>query len=110
MCGRLAVILAVSSLALLAPTRAMAAPTPVTIPEGVSPPLDTKGQGLCIASAVSMQPTLDFGFLNAGNYNGNLNTYMEAHAKDRVESVQHTVTDLSNNVVIGNQTISYGDF
>ena len=88
----------------------VASATPVTINEGVAPPLPGKGQGLCIASATTMQPQLDFGFLNSGNFNGGVNSFMEAHAGDRIHSILNTPFDLSNNIVIAGQTISYGDF
>src|SRR4051812_34879834 len=82
---------------LLLPATAGAANT--VIPSPVNVPLTVDGTGLCIASAVSSDANFltDFGNLNAGNYNGNLNTFMEAHAMDRVESVVHTLLDLSNN-------------
>jgi outer membrane exchange protein TraA len=82
---------------------------PVVIPMNVGDALKGQGTGLCIAQAISQSPQADFGNLNVGNYNGSLNTFMEAHAKDRVESVIRTLLDLSNNNSSGLQA-SFGDF
>lgn len=93
----------------LLPATARAAET--VIPSPVALPLTVDGTGLCIASAVSQNLLTDFGNLNAGNYNGSLNTFIEAHAKDRIESVVHTLLDLSNNNDTGAPVKpSYGDF
>src|SRR6185369_4995824 len=54
-------------------------------------------------------PAIDFGNLNAANYSGTLNTFIEAHKADRVESVIRTILDLSNNNNTGLK-LSYGDF
>jgi outer membrane exchange protein TraA len=102
---------ALAGLLSLLPFTARAAET--VIPSAVALPLTVDGTGLCIASAISPDATflMDFGNLNAGNYNGSLNTFMEAHAKDRVESVVHTLLDLSNNNDSGALVkASYGDF
>lgn len=98
--GLLALILAI-------PTPAQA--DPVTISEPVAPPLEGNGFGLCMASAVSSSPSADFGFLDQGNYNGSLNSFIEAHRDDRVESTLRTPFDLSNNNISGTQA-SLGDF
>lgn len=82
---------------------------PVVIPTAIADVLKGQGTGLCIAQAVSTTPQQDFGNLNQSNYNGSLNTFMEAHAKDRTESVLRTLLDLSNNNSSGLQS-SFGDF
>lgn len=82
---------------------------PVIIPTAVAEVLEGQGTGLCIAQAISQSPASDFGNLNVGNYNGSLNTFIEAHKGDRVESVIRTLLDLSNNNSSGLQS-SFGDF
>ena len=102
---------ALAGLLSLLPLTARAANT--VIPSPVNVPLTVTGTGLCIASAISSDANFitDFGNLNVGNYNGSLNTFMEAHAMDRVESVVHTLLDLSNNNDSGALVkASYGDF
>ena len=94
---------------LLLSIAASAHAAPVTIPEPVAPPLDGVGQGLCVASAISESPSVDFGFLNRDNYNAGINTFIEAHVDDRVEGTISTALDLSNNNASGTQ-LSYGDF
>ncbi len=102
---------ALAGLLSLMPLTARAANT--VIPTPVAVPLKVDGTGLCIASAISSDANflMDFGTLNAGNYNGSLNTFMESHSKDRVTSVVHTLLDLSNNNDSGALVkASYGDF
>ncbi len=82
---------------------------PVVISGPVTPPLTSEGNGLCAATAVSTVPGTDFGTLGVANYNGNLNTFMEAHIMDRVEGTVRTLLDLSNNNATGLK-LSYGDF
>jgi hypothetical protein len=61
--------------------------TPVTITGGaVAPSPDVPGMGLCMASAVSIQPAQDFSQSQA-SFNTSLNDFMEVHKADRVESV-----------------------
>lgn len=82
---------------------------PVTIPTPAAAPTGVSGTGLCMASAVSASPATDFGFLNVGNYNASLNTFIDSHESDRTEAVLRTVFDLSNNNASGTQA-SFGDF
>nr|QAT78136.1 TraA [Aetherobacter sp.] len=101
--------IALAGLLALLPMKARAAETVVGLP--VALPLTVDGTGLCIASAVSQNVLADFDGLNTFNYNGRLNTFIEAHALDRIESVVHTLLDLSNNNDSGAQVKpSYGDF
>ncbi|MBK8258854.1 MAG: hypothetical protein IPK82_40120 [Polyangiaceae bacterium] len=85
-----------------------AAADPVIIPNSIANPLQGQGTGLCIAQAISANPAVEFN-LNVSNYNGGLNTFMEQHLNDRVESVLRTLLDLSNNNSSGLQA-SFGDF
>lgn len=104
---RIAVVLA--GLLSLLPSRAGAAET--IIPSPVALPLTVDGTGLCIATAISKNLVGDFGNLDAGNYNGSINSFIEAHKVDRVESVVRTLLDLSNNNDSGSLVKpSYGDF
>ena len=89
------------------PRGALAAP--VTIPSAVADAIAGQGQGLCVASAVSTTPNLDFGALAAGTYNAGMNAFMEAHKADRTERVLRSIFDLSNNNSSGLK-LSYGDF
>ncbi len=82
---------------------------PVTISNAVAPALPEDGGGLCSATAISESPAVDFGFLNTGNYISSMNSFMEAHELDRVESTLMTPFDLSNNNASG-LALSYGDF
>ncbi len=101
--------IALAGLLALLPATARAAETVVGLP--VALPLTVDGTGLCIASAVSQNVLADFDGLNTLNYNGRINTFIEAHAADRIESVVHTLLDLSNNNDSGAQVKpSYGDF
>ena len=89
---------------------AAASAAPVVISGPVAPPLPPfKGTGLCVATAASTNATSDFAGLNVGNYNGELNAFMEGHANSRTESIVGTLLDLSNNNASGFQQ-SYGDF
>lgn len=107
---RIGVALAVL-LSLLPFTARSALAAETTVPLPVALPLTVDGTGLCLASAISQNLQADFGNLNASNYNGGINTFIEAHAKDRIEGVIHTVLDLSNNNDSGAQVKpSYGDF
>lgn len=85
-----------------------ASATPVTVPTAVADALKGQGQGLCVANAVSMTPSIDFPQM-AGVFNTGINAFMEAHKADRVEYVQRTIFDLSNNQDTGPK-ISWGDF
>jgi outer membrane exchange protein TraA len=86
----------------------VASAAPVTIPEGVSDALPGQGTGLCGASAISMNPSVEFG-VPAGAYTGAINAFIEFHKADRVEKVVRTIFDLSNNNSAGLK-LSYGDF
>nr|QAT78151.1 TraA [Byssovorax cruenta] len=92
----------------LASQAAGAAPVIISNPVRAPLPADT-GNGLCIASAVSATPEIDFP-TQAPLYNGALNAFIEAHEKDRVTSVVRTVLDLSNNNILGGLKVSFGDF
>ncbi|MEZ4310141.1 MAG: outer membrane exchange protein TraA family protein [Polyangiaceae bacterium] len=81
---------------------------PVVIPTSIANQLQGQGTGLCIAQAISANPAVEFN-LNTSTYNGGLNTFMEQHQADRVESVVRTLLDLSNNNSSGLQA-SFGDF
>src|SRR5687768_16819516 len=94
---------------LLALFPAPAGAAPVTINGPVLEPLNDKGTGLCAATAISMQPASDFGFLTEATYDGGMNAFIEAHKADRVESVLRTLLDLSNNNE-GGPKQSRGDF
>ncbi|MDI3287832.1 outer membrane exchange protein TraA family protein [Polyangium sp. 15x6] len=87
----------------------MARAEPVTVPEGVADPIDGEGTGLCAASAIATNPVTDFNLANPGNYTESIDTFIDAHAADRVENVIRSVFDLSNNNASGLQ-VSYGDF
>lgn len=99
---------AITALAITAMTGSAPA-APVTVPSAVAQAIQGQGQGLCVANAQSMQPSVDFPQM-AGVYNSGMNAFMEAHKADRVEYVQRTVFDLSNNVTFGTDQRSYGDF
>lgn len=101
--------LSLAILGVLASLPATTYAAPVAIPEPVAPPLEDDGTGLCMASAVSRSPATDFGSLNQGNYNGSINTFIEAHRDDRVQYVVRTLLDLSNNNSGGARS-SLGDF
>src|SRR3954451_490650 len=75
-----------------------AAATPVIIPTAVSDALKGQGQGLCVANAPTMNPATDFP-QQAGVFNAGINGFLEAPAQKavRIEYVQRTVFDLSNN-------------
>jgi outer membrane exchange protein TraA len=104
---RLASAIAVSALVSAAASVAHAA-DPVVIPAPVGDVLQGQGTGLCIAQAISPNPGMDFVLSKLG-YNGGMNTFMEQHKADRVESVVRTLLDLSNNNSSGLQA-SFGDF
>ncbi|MFT3764608.1 MAG: outer membrane exchange protein TraA family protein [Minicystis sp.] len=89
------------------PGAALAAP--VEIPTSVADPAQGQGQGLCVANAVSMQPTIDFP-QQAGVFNAGMNAFFEAHKADRTEYTLRTIFDLSNNITFGTDQRSYGDF
>jgi outer membrane exchange protein TraA len=74
----------------------------------VAPPLEGDGTGLCEATAVASSAA-EMGLNNAGNYQGGLNAFIEAHKMDRVERVIRTPFDLSNNNSAGLKA-SFGDF
>src|SRR5262245_59152954 len=100
-------ILAAAATIAAAPSVAQAAP--VIIPTSVADALAGSGQGLCIATAISTTPGIDFPQM-AGVYNTGMNAFIEAHKADRLEYVVRTAFDLSNNYVAGVDTRSYGDF
>jgi outer membrane exchange protein TraA len=103
------IAVALAGLLTLLPSLAGAAET--VIPSPVALPLTVDGTGLCISTAKSQNLVGDFGNLNAGNYNGSLNSFIEAHKADRVESVVRTLLDLSNNNDPGSPVKpSYGDY
>jgi len=108
-CALLGVSALIASIASIASVSAVAMAAPVIIPTATASVLEGEGTGLCIAQAISASPAADFGNLTVGNYNGSLNTFMEAHKNDRVESVIRTLLDLSNNNSSGLQS-SFGDF
>ncbi|MDC0740715.1 outer membrane exchange protein TraA family protein [Polyangium mundeleinium] len=99
----------VGSLLGLALAPATARAEPVTVPEGVADALAGPGTGLCAASAIATNPSTDFNLPNPGTYTESINTFIEAHAADRVEQVIRTPLDLSNNNASGVQ-LSHGDF
>jgi outer membrane exchange protein TraA len=99
--------LALTALLLTLPQAARAAP--VEIPTAVADAPAGQGQGLCVATAVSTNPTNDFP-QQVGTYNAGLNAFIEVHKADRVEFVQRTIFDLSNNITYGTDQRSYGDF
>lgn len=103
---RLASAIAVS--ALVTAVASIAHSEPVVIPSAIVPPLQGQGTGLCIAQAISPNPAIDFN-LDTFTYNGGLNSFMEQHKDDRVESVIRTLLDLSNNNSSGLQA-SFGDY
>ncbi len=103
------IAVALAGLLSLLPSLAGAAETVIPTPVGL--PLTVDGTGLCIATAKSQNLVGDFGTLNAGNYNGSVNSFIEAHKLDRVESVVRTLLDLSNNNDPGSPVKpSYGDY
>jgi outer membrane exchange protein TraA len=108
---RIAFAALLSSAALAAGTAftEVASAATVTIPTAVADALKGQGQGLCVATAVSMTPSLDFPQM-AGVFNAGMNAFIEAHKADRKEYVQRTIFDLSNNYKVGVDTRSYGDF
>src|ERR1700733_8320706 len=79
----------------------------VTLSNPVEDPLTIPGQGLCVASAVSRTPPIDFG-LTVGPYNQGINAFMEANKPIWSEYVQQKIFDLSNNDASTNKA-SYGD-
>ncbi len=87
----------------------VASAAPAVIPEGVAGPLAGEGTGLCSASAISMNPTVDLNLLKPTEFTTSVNAYLETHKADRVESVIRTLLDLSNNNSAGLKQ-SYGDF
>ncbi len=101
------------SMATLAST---AAAGPVTIPTSTADALQGAGQGLCVANAVSMNPLADFppataaDSQNVSGFITGLNAFMEVNLATRVQYVQQTIFDLSNNQDTGAVKISYGDF
>ncbi|MDC3981498.1 hypothetical protein KEG57_13375 [Polyangium jinanense] len=97
------------SLVCLALAPAAAHAEPVTVPEGVADAIVGEGTGLCAASAIATNPTVDFGLLSPENFTGAVDTFIDAHAADRVEYVIRSLFDLSNNNASGLQ-VSYGDF
>lgn len=97
------------SLTFLALAPGVARAAPVTVPEGVADAVVGEGTGLCAASAITTNPSQDFGLLNPNQYTGAINTFIEAHEADRVENVIRSVLDLSNNNTSGLK-LSYGDF
>ncbi len=105
---RLASAIAVSALISVTASSVARAADPVVIPNAVGAALQGEGTGLCIAQAVSPNPAVDFD-LSQLAYNGGMNTFMEQHAQDRVESVVRTLLDLSNNNSSGLQA-SFGDY
>jgi outer membrane exchange protein TraA len=107
---RLALALITTLLAPAAGALAAPAPQPVTISgDPVAPPLAIPGTGLCVASAISVNPTIDFP-QSTTIYNQQVNVFLEAHSGDRITSVMRSVFDLSNNDVTGPMLLSYGDF
>ncbi len=100
---------AVLSLTALATFLAAAgASAQVIISNPVEDPLALPGQGLCVASAVSMTPSIDFN-LTAATYNQGVNQFMAANKAIWSQYVQQTIFDLSNNDASTNKA-SYGDF
>jgi len=88
-----------------------AAAAPVIIPTATADALAGQGQGLCVASAISTQPAVDFS-QTAGLYNDSVNTFLLTHQTDPTyqQYVQRTVFDLSNNQDTGAVKLSWGDF
>src|SRR6185369_16526394 len=83
----------------------------VIIPTAVADVLKGQGTGICIAQAISQAPKV-FDLISIQQesaFNGVMNDFMEAHAKDRKESVLRTLFDLSNNNITGTKA-SLGDF
>lgn len=105
--------LALLSMLALIPISAHAEPirVPTTIAEPVAPPLEEDGAGLCMASAIWNASDLNPAFLNADNYNTEINRSIGAprDASDREERTLRTIFDLSNNNTSGTQA-SLGDF
>ena len=102
--------LAVAAAAVTGALAGAAGATPIIIPSSVADALMGAGQGLCVANAVSMNPATDFP-QQAGVFNAGINGFLEAPAQKaiRVEYVQRTIFDLSNNQDTGPK-ISWGDF
>ncbi len=90
-------------------TTGVAHAAPVVLADPVAKPLAGLGTGLCSASAMAMNPTVDFGLTNPTAYTASVNAFIETHKADRVESVIRTLLDLSNNNSAGVKQ-SYGDF
>lgn len=78
------------------------------VPESIASVLEGQGTGLCIAQAISANPSVEFN-LDTFTYNGGINSFMEMHKADRLESVIRTLLDLSNNNSSGLQA-SFGDY
>ena len=105
---RLASAFAVSALLSLAAASVAHAADPVVIPTAIGEVLQGQGTGLCIAQAISPNPAVEFN-LDQFTYNNGLNSFMEQHKDDRIESVIRTLLDLSNNNSSGLQA-SFGDY
>jgi outer membrane exchange protein TraA len=86
-----------------------ASAAPVTIPTATANALQGQGQGLCVASAISTAPAIDFPQM-AGVFNSGINNFLETNKANRVEYVQQTIFDLSNNQDTGAVKVSWGDF
>lgn len=88
-------------------------PTAVTIPTATADALAGQGQGLCVASAISMNAASDFPA--AGDTGGEdtfrnaVTTFIDANKANWNQYVQRTIFDLSNNQDTGPK-ISWGDF
>ncbi|MDI1442612.1 outer membrane exchange protein TraA family protein [Polyangium sp. 6x1] len=93
----------------LALAPAVARAEPVVVPEGVADAVDGVGTGLCAASAISTNPVMDWNLNSPGSYTESVDTFIDAHAADRVENVIRSRLDLSNNAASGPK-MSYGDF
>lgn len=105
-------ILGASALIAFAPAAVMAeALPPVIISKPVAELPEALSAGLCNASAISDEITKDFAPLNKSNYVAGMNTFIDDHVVDRVETVVRTLLDLSNNNDTGAANKpSYGDF
>jgi outer membrane exchange protein TraA len=95
--------------AVLGSSPRVAEAAPVVIPTAVSDALAGKGQGLCVASAISTTPSIDFPQM-AGVFNTGVNAFLQANQASWVQYVQQTVFDLSNNNISSPLKLSYGDF
>jgi outer membrane exchange protein TraA len=102
----LAVAAAAVSLALAGTVSA----APVIVPTSTADALMGAGQGLCVANAISMNPSTDFP-QQAGVFIAGINGFLEAPAQlaARVQYVQQSIFDLSNNQDTGPK-VSWGDF